>query len=197
VLIVIRHGRTESNAAGRLLGRLDIPLDELGERQAEQLAATLLRTAGGIDRVVSSPLQRARQTAAALGLPVEIDERFIEVDYGDYDGLPLADIPAELWATWRSDPDYTPPGGESLASLQTRVSSGLDDLLEAARTETIVVASHVSPIKASVAWALGVGDEITWRLFVQPASITRIVIRDAGPVLQTFNEIAHLDQLAT
>jgi len=197
VLIVIRHGRTESNAAGRLLGRLDIPLDELGERQAEQLAATLRRTAGGIDRVVSSPLQRARQTAAALGLPVEIDERFIEVDYGDYDGLPLADIPAELWATWRSDPDYTPPGGESLASLQTRVSSGLDDLLEAARTETIVVASHVSPIKASVAWALGVGDEITWRLFVQPASITRIVIRDAGPVLQTFNEIAHLDQLAT
>lgn len=197
MLIVIRHGRTESNAAGRLLGRLDIPLDELGERQAEQLAATLLRTAGGIDRVVSSPLQRARQTAAALGLPVEIDERFIEVDYGDYDGLPLADIPAELWATWRSDPDYTPPGGESLASLQTRVSSGLDDLLEAARTETIVVASHVSPIKASVAWALGVGDEITWRLFVQPASITRIVIRDAGPVLQTFNEIAHLDQLAT
>ena len=197
MLIVIRHGRTESNAAGRLLGRLDIPLDELGERQAEQLAATLRRTAGGIDRVVSSPLQRARQTAAALGLPVEIDERFIEVDYGDYDGLPLADIPAELWATWRSDPDYTPPGGESLASLQTRVSSGLDDLLEAARTETIVVASHVSPIKASVAWALGVGDEITWRLFVQPASITRIVIRDAGPVLQTFNEIAHLDQLAT
>ena len=176
MLIVIRHGRTESNAAGRLLGRLDIPLDELGERQAEQLAATLRRTAGGIDRVVSSPLQRARQTADA-----------IEDCRGAH----------ETRVVRAGDADTKPVAGEVPRSELVAVSSGLDDLLEAARTETIVVASHVSPIKASVAWALGVGDEITWRLFVQPASITRIVIRDAGPVLQTFNEIAHLDQLAT
>jgi probable phosphoglycerate mutase len=193
VLIIIRHGRTEANANARLLGRLDLPLDELGERQAALLAACLLGTTTHIDRVVSSPLQRTRQTAAALGLPVEIDERFVEVDYGDYDGMPLTDIPPDLWATWRSDPDFTPPGGESLAALQRRVSSALDDLADAARRETIVVATHVSPIKASVAWALGVGDEVTWRLFVQPASITRIIVRDTGPVLQSFNETSHLE----
>jgi broad specificity phosphatase PhoE len=193
VLIIVRHGRTEANAAARLLGRLDLPLDDLGERQAARLAASLLSSTSHIDRVVSSPLQRTRQTAAHLGLPVEIDERFVEVDYGEYDGMPLADIPPDLWAAWRSDPDFTPPGGESLATLQRRVSAALDDLAEAARDQTIVVATHVSPIKASVAWALGVGDEVTWRLFVQPASITRIIVRDSGPVLQSFNETNHLE----
>ncbi len=192
MLIVVRHGRTEANASGRLLGRLDVPLDELGELQAAKLAASLLATTDRIDRVVSSPLQRTRQTAACLGVPVDIDDRFVEVDYGEYDGLPLADIPPDLWERWRSDPNFTPPGGESLAALQRRVSAALDELADAARTETIVVATHVSPIKASVAWALGVGDEVTWRLFVQPASITRIIVRDAGPVLQSFNETAHL-----
>ena len=72
------------------------------------------------------------------------------------------------------------------------MSAALDELAEAARTETIVVATHVSPIKAAVAWALGVGDEVTWRLFVQPASITRIIVREGGTVLQSFNETTHL-----
>jgi broad specificity phosphatase PhoE len=192
MLIIIRHGRTEANATGRLLGRLDVPLDDLGERQAAQLAASLLATTDRIDRVVSSPLRRARQTAECLGLPVEIDDRFIEVDYGEYDGVPMADIPPDVWQLWRSDGTFTPPGGESLATLQQRVSGALDDLAEAARSENIVVATHVSPIKASVAWALGVGDEVTWRLFVQPASITRIIVREGGSVLQSFNETAHL-----
>ncbi len=192
MLIIIRHGRTEANATGRLLGRLDVPLDELGERQAAQLATSLRATTDRIDRVVSSPLLRARQTADNLGLPVEIDERFIEVDYGEYDGMPMADIPPEIWRRWRSDPDFTPPGGESLTTLQLRVSTALDELAAAARTETIVVATHVSPIKAAVAWALGVGDEVTWRLFVQPASITRIIVREGATVLQSFNETTHL-----
>lgn len=192
MLIIIRHGRTEANATGRLLGRLDVPLDDLGERQAAQLAATLMATTDRIDRVISSPLLRARQTADNLGLPVEIDDRFIEVDYGEYDGVPMADIPPDIWRLWRSDPDFAPPGGESLAALQKRVSGGLDDLAVAARTETIVVATHVSPIKAAVAWALGVGHEVTWRLFVQPASITRIIVREGATVLQSFNETTHL-----
>jgi len=192
VLIVIRHGRTQANATGRLLGHLDVPLDDLGERQAAQLAASLWATTDRIDRVVSSPLQRACQTADNLGLPVEIDDRFIEVDYGEYDGVPMADIPPDVWRLWRSDPTFTPPGGESLAALQQRVSGALDELAVAARTETIVIATHVSPIKAAVAWALGVGDEVTWRLFVQPASITRIIVREGATVLQSFNETTHL-----
>ena len=89
-LVIVRHGRTEANARGLLLGRLDVALDELGRAQAERLAAST----GPVDRVVASPLQRTRQTAAAFDQPVEIDERLIELDYGEYDGRPFADVPA-------------------------------------------------------------------------------------------------------
>jgi len=192
VLIVVRHGRTAANAAARLLGRLDVGLDELGVAQAQTLAAAV----GPVDRVVSSPLLRTRQTAAVFGAEVETDDRLMELDYGNYDGMALSDVPPELWERWRTDPDFAPPGGESLVELRLRVTAALDDLSEAARVETIVVVAHVSPIKAAVAWALGVGDEVTWRMFVRPASITRIAITDRGPVLHSFNEVAHLEGLA-
>jgi broad specificity phosphatase PhoE len=189
-LIVVRHGRTEANAGRRLLGHLDLPLDDLGQRQAAALAAAL----GPVDRVVSSPLLRTRQTADRIDGPITIDERFIELDYGRYDGLALVDVPPEMWTRWRSDPDYAPPGGESLAALQARVSAALDDLAPLARTERIVVVAHVSPIKAAVIWALGVDLAVTWRLFVTPASLTRIRVGDDGrPVLVSFNEAGHLD----
>jgi len=192
VLIVVRHGRTAANAAARLLGHLDVALDELGAAQAQTLAAAV----GPVDRVVSSPLLRTRQTAAVFGTEVETDDRLMELDYGDYDGMALSDVPPELWERWRTDPDFAPPGGESLVALRVRVTAALDDLSEAARIQTIVVVAHVSPIKAAVAWALGVGDEVTWRMFVRPASITRIAITDRGPVLHSFNEVAHLEELA-
>ena len=192
MLIVVRHGRTAANAAARLLGHLDVALDELGAAQAQTLAAAV----GPVDRVVSSPLLRTRQTAAVFGTEVETDDRLMELDYGDYDGMALSDVPPELWERWRTDPEFAPPGGESLVALRLRVTAALDDLSEAARIQTIVVVAHVSPIKAAVAWALGVGDEVTWRMFVRPASITRIAITDRGPVLHSFNEVAHLEELA-
>jgi broad specificity phosphatase PhoE len=188
VLIIVRHGRTAANAAGRLLGRLDAPLDEIGEAQAAAMAAAV----GPVDRVVASPLERTRRTAEAFGVPVELDERFIELDYGEYDGMPLGDVPGSVWSAWRADAGFAPPGGESIASLGVRVRQGLDELAEAARRDTVVVVSHVSPIKAAMAWALGVGDEVTWRLFVAPASVTRIAVTDHGPVVQSFNETGHL-----
>jgi len=189
VLVIVRHGRTDHNASGLLLGRLDPPLDLLGRDQAEALATAV----GPVDRVISSPLARARETAAAFGRAVEVDDRWIEVDYGEFDGMPLADVPAEAWAAWRRDPDFTPPGGESLRRLGERVAAALDDLsaLDEPDTTTVVV-THVSPIKAAVSWALG-GDELTtWRLWVAPASITRIATTPRGAVMHTFNEIAHL-----
>jgi broad specificity phosphatase PhoE len=188
VIVIVRHGRTAANAAGRLLGRLDVPLDELGREQAVLLAAAV----GPVDRVVTSPLQRARQTAGAFDAPIEVDERWIELDYGDFDGTPIGDVPTEVWRTWRSDIDYRPPGGESLATMAARVRAALDELQHGGGDETVVVVSHVSPIKAAVAWALGVPDDVTWRMFVSPASITRLDVTPGGRSLRTFNEIAHL-----
>ena len=88
---------------------------------------------------------------------------------------------------------FAPPGGESLADLTRRVHAACDDLCDEARDTTVVVVSHVSPIKAAVAWALGAGPEVAWRTHLDPASISRIVIGRRGPLLRTFNEVAHLD----
>jgi broad specificity phosphatase PhoE len=185
VLLLVRHGRTAQNAARRLLGRLDVPLDELGRRQAQALGqAEVLR---GASRVVSSPLIRARETAACLALPVTIDERWTEIDYGTYDGADVAAAP-ELWREWSRDTRFVPEGGESLYALGQRVRQACEDLWPEAVEQDVVVVTHVSPIKAAVAWALGVGDETSWRMFLDLASLTRIGPGGSGPSLRTFNE---------
>jgi broad specificity phosphatase PhoE len=192
VLIVARHGRTAANASGLLLGRHDPPLDEVGAAQADAVARAL----GPVDRVVSSPLQRCRATAERIAgerLEVEIDERWIELDYGDFDGRPFDDLPEGTWDRWRADVTFTPPGGESIAALGERVRAALEDLAPDAVSGSVVVVTHVSPVKAALAWALGVGDEIAWRAHVTPASVTRIRIDRGGPVLAGFNDCAHLD----
>ena len=119
MLILVRHGESTGNADGLLLGRIDAPLTERGVAQARAVAPWLT----GATRVISSPLARARATAEALGtgLPVEIDERWIEVDYGEFDGTPLGSVPSEVWTRWRSDPDFRPPGGETLTEAGARV----------------------------------------------------------------------------
>lgn len=192
MLIVVRHGRTEANASGLLLGRrLDPALDELGRRQAAAVAAAL----PGAARVISSPLQRAQETAAAFGRPVEVDERWIELDYGELDGTPLRDVPADVWAAWRADPSLSPGGGESLVDLGVRVRAACTDLAEEAERTDVIVVTHVSPVKAALAWALDVGDEVSWRAYVAPASITRIATVGARSSLHAFNVCTHLDDL--
>ena len=148
---------------------------------------------GPVDELIASPLQRARQTAEAFGEPYTVDERWIELGYGVYDGMPTGDVPSEVWRRWREDPRYVPDGGESLADLDERVRAACDDLAERAIDRTVVVVSHVSPIKAAVAWALGAGIEMAWRSHLSPASITRIQVRATGPVLYTFNEESSID----
>jgi broad specificity phosphatase PhoE len=185
MLHLIRHGRTDANAQGLLLGRADPPLSEEGRRQAAALAAMVPPDA----RVVSSPLRRTRETAEAFGVPVEIDDRWIELDYGDLDGTPLRDVPTDLWRQWRADPTFIPPGGESLTALGARVRLACDGLVDEARERDVVVVSHVSPIKAAIAWAIGAGDELSWRLFVQVASVARIAVDQWGTTLRSMNEL--------
>lgn len=188
MLVVVRHGRTEANASGLLLGRADPPLDDLGQAQARLLAAAV----GPVERVVASPLLRAQQTAAAFDAPVETDERWIELDYGEWDGRRITEVAEDVWSAWRADIELRPPGGETLRELGQRVRAACEELAGPAAQGTVVVVTHVSPIKAAVAWALGLGDEVVWRLYVAPASITRIEPREHGPVLVSFDETSHL-----
>src|SRR3712207_4436190 len=105
MLILVRHGQVAANAHGLLLGRADPPLTETGYRQARALAKAL----PPLIRVVSSPLLRARQTAAVLAdarndcVGLEVDWRWIEMDYGDLDGQPATALPDETWRTWWRD----------------------------------------------------------------------------------------------
>lgn len=182
-LHVIRHGRTEANAAGLLQGRLDPPLDDVGRAQAAALVAAM----PPLDRVVCSPLRRARETASVFGIEPQIDERWIEVAYGIYEGTPLTDVPKDVWQQWIDDPAFAPEGGESLRSLESRIGRACAALVEESRTKEIAIVTHATPVKAAMAWALGVDISITWRSFVDQASITRIALRDRGPALTAFN----------
>jgi probable phosphoglycerate mutase len=173
------------------LGRTDLPLDAVGELQAQRIAAAI----GRPDRLISSPLLRTRQTAAAFGMEPEIDDRFIEVSYGDWEGRPVANVSTEEWVEWRANEDFAPPAGESLPSVSERVSAALDDLAEQARDELVVVVTHVSPIRAGVLWTLRGPSAMAWHLFVAQASITRMVPRPPGFALSSFGEVGHLEGL--
>ena len=193
VLLLVRHGESTANAAGLLLGRSDVPLTELGLAQARAVRSQL----ANVTRVVSSPLRRAVDTAEALGLdvPIEVDERWVEVDYGEHESRPIGEVPADLWRRWRTEPTFRPAGGETLAEVGRRVGTACDELFGCsgvgARSEQgdVVVVSHVSPIKAAVAWALGVDDAVVWRLYLATGSLTRIGWGVDSPVLQAFNVV--------
>lgn len=191
MLILVRHGQSAANAAGLLSGRAETPLTEKGRSQVAGLSALV----AGAARLVTSPLERARETAAALGLglPIEVDERWTEIHYGELEGWSLTTVPAEHWRRWRSDPDFRPPGGETLTEVGRRVREACGELFAApgsgARaTGDVVVVSHVSPIKAAVAWALGAGDDLAWRLQLSTASLTRVAWGNDGPVLLSYND---------
>jgi broad specificity phosphatase PhoE len=196
MLILVRHGESVANAQGLLLGRTDADLTAEGKAQVTS-ARRLLHAP--VVELISSPLSRARDTAALLGLevPVAIDDRWIEVDYGEFEGQPLHGIPAAVWQQWRSDPWFRPEGGETLAEAGERVAAACGQLFAtdgagARRADgDVVVISHVTPIKAAVAWALGAQD-LYWRLHLKTASVTRIGWNEnqSMPILHGFNEVA-------
>lgn len=191
MLILVRHGRTTANATGLLQGRVDNPLDETGEQQAQQVAAHLASTSE-VARVIASPLIRAQTTAApiaaAAGVTVETEDRFVELNYGDWEEKPLTDVPAEIWTQWRTNLDFRPPNGETLNELGARVRAALAEIQDAAADGDVVVVSHVSPMKAALGWALQTSDEVSWRIHIAHASVCRIGFRGGQPVVLSVNE---------
>ena len=186
MIAFVRHGETPPNRAGLLLGRSDAALTDHGRAQAKRLAKVL--AGWGVERVLASPLRRARDTAAPIAAAcdriVEVDERLIEIDYGEWEGSPFGDLEPALVRRWQGDGTFAPPGGESLEVVAARVASFCGELLD---DRVVVAVSHVSPIKAAVTWTLRVAPQLAWRMRLDVASITRI---GGGPVLLSFNETA-------
>ncbi|HLG00023.1 MAG TPA: histidine phosphatase family protein [Acidimicrobiia bacterium] len=194
-IILVRHGSTAPNERGVLLGQGNDPgLTDAGREQATAVAHAL---AGVTPLMIwSSPLRRCLETAGAIAAahdalpPTAVEPRLAEIDYGEWEGVPLADLPAEAMRTWRRDPAFRPPGGESLAEVTARVGEWCD---EQTGDGTIIAVTHVSPIKAAVIWALDGSPTMAWRLHVGVASITTVAARDgAPPAVLGFNERAHL-----
>ncbi len=206
MLILVRHGQSEANAAGVLVGRTDSPLTDLGKRQARCIGAALKAASVGsgqpAPRVVCSPLQRAFETATIvageLGLAeaLEIDGRLIELDYGDLEGKRPSELAGGEWAAWRADTSWRPPGGETLPELHTRLDPFWESVVSEAAKADVIAVTHVSPIKAAVAWVLGTGPEVAWKLSLGVASITRISTAGPFPAVVSFGETAHLARAA-
>ena len=197
--LLLRHGQTELSAERRFAGRGDIPLTQDGLRQAAAAAGRLAER-GGIDVIVTSPLQRARRTAQevarATGAPLQVEEDLAETDFGKWEGLTFAEASAR-WpqevSAWLSDADVAPPGGESFAVVGRRVSAALDRLLAEYPRRTLLLVSHVTPIKTLACRAMLAPPAALFRIQLDVASLCEIDWFADGPAMvRSLNDTAHL-----
>lgn len=188
MLYLVRHGRTAANAQNRFQGRLDLPLDEVGERQAAAMADYVRSLSAGIDEVWCSSTLRATQTAAHYGVEPTIDDRWIEVNFGIYEGRPIGELPQSVWDSWREDEHFAPEGGESFGSVAARVKAACDEILARSADHDIVVVSHMTPIKTAVAWALDTPLDIMFHTQLSHGALCRIGLGAHGALLHSFNE---------
>ena len=198
--ILLRHGQTAMSAAKQYSGRANPELTELGKKQALAAAQALADT--HIDAVVCSPLRRCQQTAAAVvegrDLRVETVEDLIEVDFGRWEGKTFAEADAvdpELHARWLKDTSVACPGGESLRAVHRRVSAARRELQQRYAGHTVLVVSHVNPIKSFVRQALDSGPQTPNHLFLELASLSEVEFFDGGSTLHRFNDVGHLGAL--
>jgi ribonuclease HI len=201
-LLLLRHGQTQLSVQRRYSGRGNPALTDLGRRQAAA-AAKYLGERGGVTAVLSSPLQRARETAtaaaAALGLEVAVDDDLIETDFGDWEGLTFAEAAErdpELHGRWMRDTSVAPPAGESFDAVAQRVRRARNRLIVEHGAATVLVVSHVTPIKTMLQFALDAGASILHRLHLDLASLSIAEFYPDGPSsVKLVNQTAYLDGL--
>lgn len=199
--LLLRHGQTALSIERRFAGRGNFPLTEAGRRQANA-AARRLAARGGIDLIVTSPLQRALRTAeavaAATGAPLSVADDLIETDFGDWEGLSFAEAAArwpERLDAWLGSADVAPPGGESFAATARRVLTVTDRLLAEHQYRTLLLVSHVTPIKTLACRALLAPLAALFRMQLDVASLCEIAWFTDGPaVVKSLNDTAHLRQ---
>jgi broad specificity phosphatase PhoE/ribonuclease HI len=197
-IILLRHGVTPSTERKLFCGSggSDPGLTATGVEQAQRAVAWLKRL-DGVDAIVSSPLQRTRETAAVvaneLGLEVDLEAGLAEASFGEWDGFTFAEImerwPAEL-DNWLASTAVAPPGGEPFDEVYQRVSAACDRILERYAGKTVVAVSHVTPIKMIVRRVLDAPIEVIYKIELAPASITTIQFwPDDTSSLRNFNVV--------
>ena len=197
--LLLRHGQTELSTERRYSGRGNPALTDVGQRQAEA-AATYLGQRGGIAAVITSPLQRAYDTAAkaakALNLDVTVDDDLIETDFGAWEGLTFteaAERDPQLHRSWLRDTSIEPPDGESFDSVADRVQRVRARIISEHAGETVLVVSHVTPIKTLLRLALDAGPGILYRLHLDLASLSIAEFYpDGASSVRLVNETSYL-----
>ncbi|MGW5011115.1 bifunctional RNase H/acid phosphatase [Micromonospora chalcea] len=200
-LILVRHGETERTVRKHYSGRGDVPLTERGRAQARATAARVAVLAPSVAAVVSSPLSRCTATAEAIAArvgnpPVRTDDDLIECDFGVWEGHTFAEV-RERWAAeldaWLASTRVAPPQGESFVAVAERTGRAVDRLRSAYPGETMVVVSHVSPIKLVLRDALAAGDAFLHRLYLDTAGISVLdLYPDGGVAVRSVNDTSHL-----
>jgi len=180
-LLLLRHGQTEMSAQRRYSGRGDPELTALGISQAAAVASAIktVEDASDVAAALCSPLRRARQTAepvgAALGVEVTPHDGLLETDFGDWDGLTFAEARARnpgVHGRWLGDDTVPAPGGESFADVGVRVAALRDELVATYAGRTVLLVSHVTPIKMLLRQALDSGPSILFRMHLDLASLS-------------------------
>lgn len=201
-LLLVRHGESEWNAAGRLQGQADPPLSKLGRRQAAHVAARLVDE--GVDAIVSSDLERAYDTASALatGVGLEVIRRkdLREVDLGSWTGISREEVEREnpeLWRRWRIEGIEGWDGGEKYADAMVRVGGAISALASEHLDRTVVAVSHGGSIRLATCHLLGLpAAELGRIMSIGNASITEFLVEPDGTGrLVRLNDNAHLAEV--
>ncbi|CAM4000091.1 bifunctional RNase H/acid phosphatase [Kibdelosporangium persicum] len=200
-ILLLRHGQTPLSVERRYSGRGEPPLTPLGEKQALAAAARLaaMSTVDATTPIISSPLGRARQTARAVadatGGSVDVHNGLTETDFGAWEGLTFAEAAArdpELHSRWLADTSVPPPGGESFDEVHRRVRKTRDELVATHGGKTIVVVSHVTPIKSLLRMGLDAGPALLFRLHLDLASLSIVEFYpDGNASVRLVNDISH------
>jgi probable phosphoglycerate mutase len=197
-VVVVRHGETTWGADGRFAGREDVPLTGRGRRQASSVSDRIKALRPSI--VLTSPLQRCRLTANAIGgvsgAPVVVHDDLQDGLLGEWTGLRPAEIEngwPEQFAVWRSDPDAAPPDGESFNAIRERVTPLLDEVVRLYRGHTVVLVTHAAATKMILVAALDVPTGAAYRIRIDTASLSGFTIdEDGSTVVWAMNETGHL-----
>ena len=201
-LLLVRHGETTWNAQHRYQGQIDVALSSVGEGQAAALAQRLAEVP--IHAVYASDLLRARKTAEIIArphaLPVHLDSRFREMNFGVWEGLVHDEIrrrhPAAL-AAWQKDPaNVAPPGGETGTHVAARVQAALVQITDIHQDQTVLLVAHGGSLRVLLCLALGLDARNYWQFRLDNASLSELYFYKEGAILTLLNDTHHLTEAA-
>ncbi len=200
-VLLVRHGENEYVAKGKLAGRTPhIHLNERGQQQAAALAYRMAHVK--LNAVYSSPLERCMETAQAVAdaqqLSVCPDTALLEVDYGEWQGGVLKELGASpIWKRMQGNPSrFRFPQGETLRTMQNRLVDAIEDIRVRHPRQTVAVFCHADPIKSILAYFLGIPLDLFGRIAIDTASVSTLVLREAGCLVIGMNDTGRIPDLA-